>query len=656
MSSDPRICSLEDALKDELWLGLESGTYKVEYRDRTHTEEWVPLLELEIADISRSLPWEGPPSFKLRPARGVCREERAAPSAEQEQASTANLKTEDARRGKEKDEERRLQHRRRDALAQVLLRVGILGLALERPEGVRMLYELGKERSLVLVPDTNALSNGTLVALIRALPRTQIWLLPAVTSLMQLQEHDRRIKAAADSPDKKIRGGNILRSRALVNASFSLLERLRDHVQVLEVEPELLRYLRPAGDGTKDPDHGDVLEDRLLVEAIHTVFRTTRTRTARRVVTSDIMLARVLHLEGIPEVLLQVPDLPDEWTPCVRYDALARGFVGAPLSFLLWDMAHTFASIRLTDAAGTARCTLDCYWPGKAATDWRKERLRLSVAERAGPGSLSRVALPEVSFVTALRAGGIILALGEGRTEEIRQRLPDSPGEEVVRMAGELLMRGGFVTWTGSTLVPTDRLRELDTALASGDLDQASCLWEACPPYRELLRSLKEKGVLPLNSVRDVLATAIEGRAMPSTKASERFARIPVYLGQAWTHQDELRDGSGRPSDDEIARKVVRLFDELSKDGLCDVEALLRRLCEDLHLSPWRAASQLVALVEQGELNELSFAPAAGPGRLPKSRDRVIQGGLQDVHEMPVAPDRLSIRSRQVFTVSRGSA
>ena len=442
-----------------------------------------------------------------------------------------------------------------------------------------------------------------------------------------------------------------------MNASFSLLERLRDHVQVLEVEPELLRYLRPAGDGTKDPDHGDVLEDRLLVEAIHTVFRATRTRTARRVVTSDVMLARVLHLEGIPAVLLQVPELPDEWTSCVRYDALARGFVGAPLPFVLWDMAHTFASIRLTDAAGTARCTLECYWPGKTAADWRKERLRLSVAERAAPGSLSRVALPEVSFVTALRAGGIILASVGGRPmEEVRQRLPDSPGEEVARMAGELLRRGGFVTWTGSTLVPTDRLRDLDAALTSSDLDHASRLWEACPPYRELLRNLKEKGGLPLSSVRDVLATAIDGRAMPSAKASERFARIPVYLGQAWTHQNELRDGSGRPSDDELARQVVRLFDELSKDGLCDVEALLGRLCEDLRLSPWRAASQLVALVEQGSLSELSFAPAAGPGRQPKIRDRVIQGGLQDVHEMPIALDRLFIRSRQVFTVSRSSA
>ena len=58
----------------------------------------------------------------------------------------------------------------------------------------------------------------------------------------------------------------------------------------------------------------------------------------------------------------------------MRYDALAKRFIGAPLRAVMWEIAHAFGSIRLRDQAGV-HAVMACYWPGKSPLDWKLERL-----------------------------------------------------------------------------------------------------------------------------------------------------------------------------------------------------------------------------------------------------------------------------------------
>ncbi len=169
-----------------------------------------------------------------------------------------------------------------DTLAQVLLRCGIL-----RPQFTRQtlndLFSLAQSRAVVLVPDTNALSTGTLSWLLKILPDTHVWLLPVVISLIQVQQRHAQLKNLLNEKNRH-KPGNIavaLRSRQMVNASLSLLERQRERYQILEVDPQLLRYVRPGGSAAGDHDQSDILEDRLLMEAIHAAIRATRSRAEK---------------------------------------------------------------------------------------------------------------------------------------------------------------------------------------------------------------------------------------------------------------------------------------------------------------------------------------------------------------------------------------
>ena len=504
-----------------------------------------------------------------------------------------------------------------------MLRTGIFRPILA-PEVIDDIIKISKQDAVVMIPDTNSLSNGTLHWLLKVLGDTQVWLFPIVVSLTQVQQHDERLKKIVDEK-KENNLRTAIRSRSLVNSSLGLLERFRDKYQLLEMDPQLLRYVRPSGKASSDPDEGDVLEDRLLIEAIHTIFGSTRSRTEKRVVTSDILLARILHTEGLPTVYLQRPDIGDGPIPCLYYEPIAKAFFGSPLRNLIWDLAHSFGTIRLSDKTDTELLRLEAYWPGKTPHQWINESLKV-----AGPlgrpdlstggdlsgikGKYSKAILPEAAFIQVLRLGGSLLE-GKGTQVDPVNRIEERhrPTERIAPMAIEILIRAGFASLEGDLVTPTDNLKLLDDVLAVEDLDEANRLWTNFLPYNLYLSKLRVKGSLEISDLPLIFENDIGRR--PTIEACERFARAPVVLGQAWTdkinnNKNIIRDGSARPQDNAAIESFSRIFEEKARDGLCPIIDLLSDFCRSLRISPWAACKQLQHLVEENLLQDYSFQPS----------------------------------------------
>jgi hypothetical protein len=419
--------------------------------------------------------------------------------------------------------------------------------------------------------------------------------------------------------------------------------------------------MRPAGRGSGDPDEGDVLEDRLLIEAIHEVFRATRSRAEKRLVTSDVTLARVLHTEGIPTLFMQTPSLPEGEIPCLFYEPLAKAFLGAPLSHLLWELTHTFATVRLRDSMNDEILQLQAYWPGKTPIDWSKERLQVHSATQntalsameshvVTVGQYTTAVLPEASFVQVLRLGGSVLQEA-GTLENLLSRIPEGmrPTPRIACMAAELLVRAGFARNEGDLLLATVTLEQLDHTLAAGMLDEASLLWEQFLPYNILIASLRERGELDKETFAMIIESPLGGR--PSLKACDRLLRVPVYLGQAWTGDGVVRDGTGRPQDERVIENFSHIFSDKAQDGFCRINDLLPELCVSLRISPWAAVRQIQRLVQENRFPNLSFSSAAGSQIT--ARDQIVMGNLAGIKTVPVPMDRLTIGDRPAFTISR---
>ena len=566
-----------------------------------------------------------------------------------------------------------------DALSLSFARVGLVP-----PDVPDDLYgeidSLNHEDGVVLIADSNALYNGAVHWLLQTLNRPAVWLFPFVVSLTQVQQRDASLKAMYNAAEGKKKIGPALRSRAFINGSLGLLERYKGRYQVVELDPSLLRYLKPAGKGTGDPDQSDVLEDRLLIEGIHSVLRSTRSRAAQRVVTSDVLLARILSVEGIPTLFIPVAKLGDSPVPCIRYDPVQKGFTGAPLRSLLWDLAHTFGAVRLTQD-GNLIASLASYWPNKSPNDWHSERLNLSLpksesgqAADSGPSPLppntsktknsqdageggrvsnagfTAATLPRASFPQMLRLLGALRAEGPARVGDLVARLPESdrPSEDTTRRALEILRRVGLVQSDGDHVKALPLADRMDNLLLEHDLDSISLLFKKFEPYKIMLDELSENETLPKAEVHSMLQKHL-GRI--GTYEAERLPRFHILLGQIWTDGDAYRDGASRPPVRDFIDAFNLHFGEVSVEGFANIVDLLPRICRTLRSSPWAAKGQLARIVAQGGLDDYTFEPAAG-GR-PVTRDEVISGSLDNLSIEPIMVDRLRLGEQPVFTVNR---
>lgn len=650
---------LAEAARLEAFERLAPGEYVIDYQDETdlHPDEWASLAVVEVdreplrasegADV-RDIGTEAPAAwYQLRPR--VQLPDRFNQGAE----GPSRLRIVE------------------DQLAQAMVRVGLLRPVMTS-RTLEDLQGLKRHRTLIIVPDTNALCNGSLHWLTRSLIHTSLWTLLTSLSLTQVQRRHAALQSLLRQGQKVGHLAQALRCRALVNASLGLLVRLRGSYQEVPVAPSLLRYLRQAGSG--DPDAGDVLEDRLLIEAIHSALRPTRTHALQRVLTSDVGLALVLRSEAIPTLYMQAPRIPEGPIPCLRFDPVAGAFQGAPLPALLWELAHTFARVRLVKEREVV-VQLDCYWEGKTDDDWEAERLWVAsrgvsavepatlspvvevvpgpVAAAAEPrvSAFTRAAVPEVSLLPVLRLGGA-LTLGEGDLEELVMRFPgaDRPGRGILRMAAEVAIRAGLATLgTGSRLIPKPAVFELDDAVQRGELDLASRIFASYPPYNALLQLIQSRECIE----REQLLVLLRERLGDCSKeALSRLVRFPIYLGQAWTDGRVIRDGSRRPDDNALVEAFVESFNRVERDGLASVQELLVTLCRSLRSAPWAVVRRIEEAIDRRLLADFVFQSAAG--RPVQKGDEIVRGGLLHVRTEPVAMDRLSVHGAPVFTVSRG--
>ena len=344
---------------------LTPGPYDVEYTDSTHLQpsEWVRLATLDVRSAGIPLQDEATEQFYTLTKRiGDLPGKPAAGAAKKQGSDKVDPEAD---------------HRRRvrvieDTLGLALGRVGLLAPDVPR-ELLDELVRLDRQDGVVIVPDTNTLHNGAVHWLLRVLRRPSIWLMPVVASMTTIQTRDATVKGLVNK-GRIANLGQALRSRGLVNGALGLLERNKGRCQIVEIDPSLLRYQKVASSTGADPDLSDVLEDRLIIEAIHGVLRSMRSRTARRVVTSDVNVARVLTAEGIETLFVPSIALGDAPVDCLRFDALARGFMGAPLRATLWELAHAFGSVRLV-RDGVELAKLECYWAGKTPAEWANEAL-----------------------------------------------------------------------------------------------------------------------------------------------------------------------------------------------------------------------------------------------------------------------------------------
>ena len=247
---------------------LPATSYVLEYHDSTHLpgDTWIQLAEIQVQGFS--LPGSGNAPTNL-----------ADEHAEQFFVLTqaiGDLPGDNGRAPAGGADNVRRQRVVADTLALALGRCGLLAPAVPE-ELLTDLISLNREGGVVLVPDTNALHNGAMHWLLRVLDKPAVWILPLVASITTVQTRDATVKGLVGK-GKIANITQALRSRGLVNGALGLLERNKGRSQVVEIDASLLRYQRMSSQNGTDPDQGDVLEDRLIIEGVHNVLKSMRSR------------------------------------------------------------------------------------------------------------------------------------------------------------------------------------------------------------------------------------------------------------------------------------------------------------------------------------------------------------------------------------------
>lgn len=680
------IFSQADFSGDDRYLGWQDGISTVSYTDSTHMkgDEWYDLLEIAL---------------NKPPTPGADRERSFSVQLALDKYFSVQGSTN--RNSKDKDDKDKKEKKANvviDALSLSASRLGILAPVVSGQTASQLL-ELRKSKGIVLIPDTNSLYNGTLHWLLHVLKQTSVWLMPFVMSLTQMQAREAMLKSLARS-QKETNLAQALRSRAMVNAGLSFLERNQHRYQVLELDPSLLRYMRTAGKGGFDQDEGEVLEDRLLIEGVHSVLRSTRTRAKQVVVTSDVLLSRVLGAEGISNICLPTSRLGADAISSFRYDAWAGSFMGASLRGLLWDLAHTFGTVRI-DTRAHSSLSASCYWPGKLPQDWLSELLDIQevgdaeaepkgadqvtpapegkTGSRSEPAvkhqkrrekeapvedvsaaaretgsdqsTFSNAAIPQSSLPLALRIAGALYEAGQLTFAGLTEKLGSGgtrPNDGNTRRSLEVIRRAELIEFDGETIRAKPELDAVESNLRRGELDHISHQFERFAPYRVVREHLREHGELARERVRSLLSEALG--ADVAQEASIRLVRYHVLLGQCWTDGAGWQDGSARPDGPEFLRQFEAAYEGAARDNIAQIADFLPTLCRSARMSPWGASR---AVQEYARVLSEKFTFGYAVGGKPTGVDAVISGSLLELEEVPVPMDRFEIGGRPVFTLER---
>jgi len=654
------VCSFR---ADPRYAEIAQGIFSLKYNDTTHLDpdDWRDLLAISVeGSLDGSVDSER--SFKIQLSL-------------------------DAKFSQNENTKKRSLHVLTDTITLSAMRSGLIAPLLSSDTSAQLM-EIKESRGIVLLPDTNSLYNGTLHWLLNVLRESTLWILPFVMSITQMQSREAALKSMLRTK-KDANIGQALRSRAFVNSGLGLLERNSHRYQVLELDPSLLRYMKMPDKNGFDSDDSEVLEDRLLIEGIHATLRSTRTRAKQMVVTSDVTLSRILSAEGIANLCLPIPTLSDQPVSNIRYDPWARTFVGSTIGSFLWDLAHTFGSVRLDDSAGE-RVRLSCYWPGKVAQGWQTEQLMVTwsdkpttvepsaesgssrqptseiavapsgdnssedptnVAPLAGGASpsLSEAAVPQASLPLVLRLAGAVYSSGGGALDDLVLSITtQQPAKGNATRGYEVLRRAKLIKLEDNRILPREELDALDSYLRADDLDSISKQFENYEAYDVVLKALQHNGLLLRTAVNDLLVEALKSPV--AQEASVRLVRYHILLGQAWTDGKDWRDGSNRPTVDEYFTGFAETFDDVSHDNIAKMSDFLPNFCRRMRMSPW-AATQAAQTYIKALSSAYSLQYAAG-GK-PSGTDKILSGSLLDIVESIVPLDRIDIGGRPVLTLGR---
>lgn len=635
---------------------LPSGQYNLEYHDSTHlkSDEWLRIGKIDVPNSLASLKSleEAEWSWNLNQI-----------------SSSFTFKTDlDAKLVNEVSARIVL-----DQVAQCLIRAGLLSPVIS-DEVVRQVTELQNQSSVIIIPDTNALSNGTVQWLLSSLRSVNCQLVPITISMHQIQEFDRRLKALTHK-EKFENLGRALRLRSSSNNSLSMLDICAKNYQVLEVPPELLRYVRPSSGKTGEQDETDVLEDRLLIEAVHKILRSTRSRSEKVVVTADVMLSRILYSEAIPFLSALVPTIQNYQTfSSVRFDPLSKCFKGSPLARFLWIFLQTFSEVRLTSENGEDRIRLNLYWPGKTFDQWRIHSFGFNKTVVESPETVNRfdvnstiiaaevakadpvattthfnfsnLAAPNISMLPILQLAAVIsegAQTYEALIEITQKRFAFSQSQ--LENAGGFLLKAHLMSIDNEMIVPTNALAAFDNYVNEADLDNLSnLLLQNFPPYRILFEHLKHRGSLPTE-----MDPAIKDRWHDASKVAYRNLRqFLVYLGQAFMINRQIVDGSARPSDEEFRSDILEVF---ADSDFFEVGGLIQQLSTKRMMSPWAVKRQLERMISSAQLNMFRFDSATPSEFL--LGDKIVSGPASNPSLESLNLSAISVGGKPIYTVAR---
>lgn len=335
-------------------------------------------------------------------------------------------------------------------------------------------------------------------------------------------------------------------------------------------------------------------------------------------------MARVLEAEGVETLFVPSIRMGNEPTECIRYDALARAFVGAPLHAVIWELAHAFGSVRLVKGK-VAIAKLDCFWAGKSPAQWSSETLSCSFADgqkAASSRARDEVDHPRIPIENNARTAVIGTSVSRAETNESnneersksksrkartmgaaelkgsserpvsalpRASLPQSlkylgavrrqhtatpaqiadlnPGTtaDTVRRAFDLLQRIGLLEEDGGSYRASNDANAVNEALERADLDAVSLFLARFEPYSVFLELLRSRAEIHRGEVVPLL------RERFGSIGAEEGARLPRFhslAGQAWTDGDLILDGSRRLTDRDAADAFQRAFAATAVEGL----------------------------------------------------------------------------------------
>ena len=325
------ILSLEEFIRKHKFF----GDWKVEYTDPTHLDrdEFLPLGEISIPFVDTHVEDE---LFFLSFCFKPVLKEKLEAEILLKQGRNAHV----ARDGVRKIFE---------ALEECAVRTGVLKLdfQIKKVGSETISTSLSSFANLgyvVIVTDTGAIKRGIISYLLATLPKTIFWTIVPVQVLYEVQHQAYQIKNLRDKRDfnsdafKKI----CVHERPIVSAVAREIESIKSAtpVEILNTPSNVLK--------TSD----EWKNDRFIIETAKGLRQDRSLTKEVFLATGDKTVFSLACLEELNAIYVRQPELQEEnWSFNfnIYADKPENQFTLCPIHNLIWDLTHSFSTIRLTN-------------------------------------------------------------------------------------------------------------------------------------------------------------------------------------------------------------------------------------------------------------------------------------------------------------------